>query len=159
MSTERKFSALIEPGIGLDGLRFGINREEARKKYGDPDKIELETVNNAACEHWMYGNEFIQLTFDEEDDFRMTTITVWSTFFQFKNIVPIGTDIDDFKNLILEWDVFDFVEEDFSSLESPNHILISSDTLEMNFWFDENVLNELQFGPFFIDDDTIRWPK
>ena len=49
--------------------------------------------------------------------------------------------------------------EDLSSADSPNHVLLSSFSLGVNFWLDEGILEEIQWGPDFIDDDTIKWPK
>ena len=46
-----------------------------------------------------------------------------------------------------------------STVESPTHELISSDQLGINFWFDEDTLSEVQWGPLFVDDETIKWPE
>ena len=38
--------------------------------------------------------------------------------------------------------------DDLSSIENPSHELIFSDKLEMNFWFDQNSLSQVQWVRF-----------
>ena len=44
-------------------------------------------------------------------------------------------------------------------MESPSHELLASDFLGINFWFDEDQLSEVQWGPLFVDDESIDWPE
>jgi hypothetical protein len=63
------------------------------------------------------------------------------------------------KNELRSKGITDLEYEDCSSEESPSHELLSSDSLGMNFWFDEDQLSEIQWGPLFVDDETIDWPE
>ncbi len=48
--------------------------------------------------------------------------------------------------------------EDCSTNESPDHKLIEVDDLSVNFWLNDGVVDEIQWSPQFLDDDTIKWP-
>ena len=43
--------------------------------------------------------------------------------------------------------------------EAPSHELISSESLGINFWFDDDSVTEIQWGPFFNADESVQWPK
>jgi hypothetical protein len=49
-------------------------------------------------------------------------------------------------------------EEDMSNEEDPNQILLTLDNENINLWFTDNLLDEIQIGPFWQDDDTPIWP-
>ena len=48
--------------------------------------------------------------------------------------------------------------EDISTEESPGQELISFDEENFNLWLSEGILDEIQIGPFWEDDDTPIWP-
>lgn len=66
-------------------------------------------------------------------------------------------DNEEVVSLLKELKINDLEFEDWSSEESPNHKLLSSELIGINFCFDDNLLSEIQWRPLFIDDDTIRW--
>ena len=43
--------------------------------------------------------------------------------------------------------------------DDDDHKVIEVDEKSINFWLKDGVLDEIQWSPFFIDDDTINWPK
>ena len=45
------------------------------------------------------------------------------------------------------------------SEHDDDHKVIEVDEKSINFWLKDGVLDEIQWSPFFIDDDTINWPK
>ena len=53
-----------------------------------------------------------------------------------------------------EWVVEDYLEDDFEDQK-----LIEIEEKSVNFWIIDDVLDEIQWTPFFIDDDTIDWPE
>ena len=61
------------------------------------------------------------------------------------------------KDHLFDLGVLDLDQEDHSSSENSNHILLSSDSTGLNFWFDENMLAEIQWGPTLDDDEDILW--
>ena len=43
--------------------------------------------------------------------------------------------------------------------EAPSHELISSESLGINFWFDDDSVTEIQWGPYFNADESVQWPE
>ena len=42
---------------------------------------------------------------------------------------------------------------------APDNKLIELEELSTNFWFSDNVLDEIQWSPYFTNDDEIQWPE
>lgn len=153
---------LIEEGQGLGVLKFGLERNEVELILGKPDEIESYSYSKDEedlTENWHYDDLDLSLGFDEEDYWRLATIAITSSEYSFKGISPIGFSKDELKNELKIKGIVDLEFEDWSSKESPSHELLSSDSLRINFWFDENRLSEVQWGPLFLDDETIHWPE
>ena len=157
-----EYDTLISPGIGLGKLKFGMFRSQVEQLLGVPSEIEkasyIEGDEDSEYVDWHYPEDDFFLTFEREDNWRFGTITVESERFQLFDMNPIGTHIEEFKDKIMAWEVYDFELEDMSTIESPNHILVSSDTLGINFWFDDDHMMEMQISPLFESEEILIWP-
>ena len=49
--------------------------------------------------------------------------------------------------------------EDFSEEDIFDNELIEIEDKSLSFWLNDDVLDEIQWTPFFIDEDTLDWPK
>ncbi len=152
----------IKAGYGLGMLKFGISRAEVEKLLGKPDEIEEHSYSDTdddVTETWHYDELELSLEFDKEEDWKLITMSVSSEFYEFmgKSLISVSEDklISAFEELKIE----DFEEEELSPIENPSQKLISLEDLGINFWFDNDVLLEIQWCVLFIDDDTIDWPK
>jgi hypothetical protein len=47
--------------------------------------------------------------------------------------------------------------EDCSEIDGEDNKVIEIEEKSINFWFIDGVLDEVQWSPFFIDDDPIDW--
>jgi len=66
------------------------------------------------------------------------------------------------EGLIKELDEMDLGEwslEDCSEDDTEDQKVIEIEEKSINFWINDGVLDEIQWTPFFIDDDTIDWPE
>jgi len=151
----------IKPGTGLGILKFGMSREQAKELLGEPDEIEKYSYTEEEeewTEAWHYDTLELSLGFDEVDDWKLTTLSVTSKFYELKNKKLIGLNKDEIISFLEEMDIDDYELEDWSSDESPGHELIVSEDSGLNFWFDEDTLHEIEWGPIWLDDNTFRWP-
>ena len=153
---------LIEEGQGLGDLKFGLERNAVELILGKPDEKENYSYTKEKedlTESWHYDDLDLSLGFDEEEEWRLGTISITSSEYIFKGLSPIGLSKDELKNELKKHGIVDLEFEDWSTIESPSHELLSSDSLGIFFWFDDNRLGEVQWGPQFIDDETIDWPE
>ena len=158
----KQISKEINPGIGVGELKLGISKENVRDILGEPDNCEKYSYSNTdkdLTENWDYKDLGLNISFDQEDNWKLCLITIESETYLLGNDIFIGQEknkvLSDLENL----KITDIEYEDMSTVEYPTHELFSSDTLGINFWFDYNKLTEIQISPLFVDDETIKWPE
>lgn len=152
----------IKIGQGLGILKFGMSRDQVKEILGEAGEMESYSYTNTEndmAETWHYDALEVSLGFDEEDDWRLVSVSVTSDYCELNGNKLIGMKKEELEEVFNQIDIKDLETEDWSSEESPNHWLITSDSSGINFWLDDDVLSEIQWNPIFIDDDTIAWPK
>lgn len=153
----------IEAGQGLGDLKFGLERKDVELILGAPDEIETfsfsEDDEDDMTENWHYDALELSLSFDDSDDWRLGTISITSSQYLLKGFAPIGLSKDELESKLEALGVDDLEYDDWSPEETPVHELMASDSLGINFWFDEDKLSEVQWAPLFLDEETIIWPE
>ncbi|QXP59018.1 hypothetical protein [Olleya sp. HaHaR_3_96] len=158
----KDISKKIKPGIGVGELKFGMSKNDAKKILGEPDSSEKYSYTNTEkdfTENWYYSDLGLNISFDEEDNWKLGLITIESEIYVFENSIYIGQEKNEILNELISLKITDIEYEDMETIENPTHELYSSDTLGINFWFDYNKLSEIQISPLFIDNETIKWPE
>ena len=150
----------IIPGRGVGNILLGMNKKDVEKILGKPD--DQEEINyedgETSCTYYYYDLK-MDLTFESDDDDRLSFISVEGEQFNLKNVIKIGATKEDVINQCKELSFSLPEEEDLSSDDVPNQILVALDNENINFWFTDNTLDEIQIGPFWEDDETPIWPK
>jgi hypothetical protein len=152
----------IKPGIGLGDLKFGLTRNDVKKMLGEPDESEKYSYTDTdedLTETWHYDDLELSVNFDEEFDWRLSAITVSSEEYVIKDTSLIGLERDKVFTT-LESLGFKNMETEESTLDDGSEgLFIISDEQAINFWIEEGVLTEIQWGPFMIDDEAVIWPE
>lgn len=160
----------IKSGVGLGNIKFGMTREELEKLIGEPDDIEdlllgdgpeddlTDEEEESESELWHYDDLEMSVSFDEVVDWRLVNIAVSSSDYTFNGVPIIGLDRAALLDVLKKAGVTDLEVEDCSAPDSPNQMQISSESLGINFWLENDVLAEVQWGPLFEDEDTVKWP-
>lgn len=151
----------IQAGQGLGRIKFGISREELKKILGEPDEVDRFSHSDAEddlTESWHYDELDLSASFDQQEDWRLTTLSVSSPEYELEGESLIGLPKKEVTDRLKKLGLTDLESEDWSSAESPNHLLISSEEAGMNFWLDEGLLTEIQWGPLISEDDSLEWP-
>ncbi|NEN22623.1 hypothetical protein G3O08_03775 [Cryomorpha ignava] len=147
---------VITPGQGIGKLHFGLKKDQVEKLLGEPDEIE-PAEDQDHLEYWHYDTLGMSLVFDAIEKMRLTTIVSANdeTVLYGEKIIDMSRDRliellrkKGHKNLTFTEDF-----DDGSRLET-----VESDEIEMLIWLREGHVTEVQFGPFFIDEDTVNWP-
>ena len=151
----------IKPGQGLGVLKFGMSRSEVKLLLGEPsfiDEYSHSDSTNDLTESWEYDDLALSISFDEEENWKLTMISVTADFYQLEGKSLIGLKEENIIAALTSLKFEDAALEDCSEIEGENHKVIEIEEKSINFWFIDSVLDEIQWSPLFIDDDTIQWP-
>jgi hypothetical protein len=152
----------IKLGKGLDKLKFGMTRDEVKAAIGEPNEVEnynpLEE-DEGESEAWHYDELELSASFDEEDDFRLTSLAVSSAEYLFEGVNLIGLSQEEVMQQVELMDLgeveLEAVAEDDSLQQSVGSIAEAS----LNLWFEDGQLSEIQWGPFWDEDEECYiWP-
>jgi len=149
----------IIPGKGVGNILLGMRRKDVEKILGQPDDKEEITYDDGetSCTYYYFDLQ-MDLTFESDDDDRLSFISVEGENFNLMDKIKIGESKEKVIQHCKELSFSLPEEEDMSSDDVPNQILVALDNENINFWFTDNKLDEIQIGPFWQDDDTPIWP-
>ena len=142
----------ILPGTGLGELEFGMSREQVKALLGEPDEtdfFEEAEEDEDASESWHYDELEISVSFDECDDWKLTTVAVSSARYTLFGKGVVGLSKPELISLLGENGIFDLEEEDWSEGEFEDSKLLTSEKLQVNFWMEGDFISEVQWGTPF----------
>jgi len=150
----------IKVGVGLGDIKFGISREDLIKAVGDPtetDQYSAVEEEDYLTESWHYDEHEFSVSFDEEDNWRLTTVAISSENALLEGNSLIGKNKDEVLSLLKSLNLGEMEDEEL--LEGmENSQLISFISSSLNFWFEDGVLSEIQWGVLWENEDTPKWP-
>lgn len=147
----------IKIGRGLNNILFGISRNTLKKQLGEPTEIDNYNAgedDEYLTEAWHYDNYEISASFDEEDDWKLTTLSTSSPQATIDGKKIIGLSLSEVKDIIAPLQLGDEDEEEMED----NQLLLSIVASSINFWFENGKLSEVQWGVLWKDEDTPKWP-
>ncbi len=152
----------IRLGRGFSDIQFGASKDEIEKIMGEPDGI--ESIANEDSEFgeshvWHYDDASVSFTFDEMEGFRMGLISVSNDQYILRDLIRIGMRKQQVLDALEELTFLDYAEEDHSNAENPDHTLVAVDEKSLYLWFDNDTLNEIQWFPYYDDEEEIIWPS
>ncbi len=150
---------LILPGIGFDNLKFGMNEEEVIYILGKPDEVEVQEMDDGESVNIYYYDEMgVSMSFDSMVDLRLVEIAFDDSQYTLQDVFFSGMS----KELFLEHadDLGEFDVEDLSDEGSDVNELYSFEDKNINIWIRDGVVDSIQIGPNWSDDDEdILWPE
>lgn len=144
----------IKPLIGIDKLIFGLSKEAVKKLLGNADDVDLVKHSDGLThELWTYNKTQIELSFNQEDDWKLGAIDIFNNDFLIKNTKIIGLDevkfIEKFEKLNIGMivnektedseDYYNYYCEDSNMLIWINNGIVESITLLTEY--DEKGIN------------------
>lgn len=154
----------IVPGEGLDAIQFGMTRDEVKKLVGNPDEVEVlnsEDEEGGSIEQWHFDELEFSLSFDEVDNWVLTSIAVSGADYLFDNQPLMGLTFEEVLEFLEESDLGEPESEELESEEEGVVVeVVSFPESNITFWFENQILNEIQWSPF-IDEEEERyiWPS
>jgi hypothetical protein len=149
-------------GQGLGPVKFGMTRDQVEALLGAPDEVEenvdIDEDLDEAAEAWHYDELEMSASFDMEDDWRLGMMAISSEDATLNGKALIGLNRNQLLESLQDMGFEDLVFEDWSDEEDEDRHLVQSDASAINFWLEEGVLTEIQWGPRYLDDETVDWP-
>jgi hypothetical protein len=137
----------IKPKVGIGDIQFNATIEEFTNDFGDPDEDEfieeeLEQFKSRILHYDDYG---LSASFDEETDWKLTSIAVSENDFHIDGHYFIGINKSTFLKKIEELNLGEFEKEVFMEDDYTSTVFHFED-LHLTFWFENNELQEIQWG-------------
>ncbi len=152
----------IKIGLGLGNITFGSNKNDVKTILGEPNEIEKLDVpiddEEISLEQWHYDEIELSASFDDDQDGILDTLAVSSSDYTINGFSLIGKKMEEINDLLNQLQLGSFEKEDLSDDEITSHLYSFMDT-NMNFWFEDEELSEIQWGPLFTEDDSVIYPN
>ncbi|WP_430809706.1 MULTISPECIES: hypothetical protein [unclassified Carboxylicivirga] len=151
----------ITLGQGLGKISFGLNRQQVLDLLGEPSEVEGMDgdKDSGAMEAWHYDELHLSLSFEEDCNWKLTSITTASPEVLFEGLDLIGLSQGEVMEQMEVFNLGDFELEDLSTEGVPNQSLAANPDFSLNLFFDHDILTEIQWGPFWDDDEEKPiWP-
>jgi hypothetical protein len=148
-------------GKGLDNLLFGSSRKESKTAFGEPDKIDRYSYDSDDLdntEDWIYHDLGLSLNFDAQEKFKLGTIEISSEDYKLNGEILINKTKEEVISFARNHNFGEYESDDLSSVEVPDYELLSFDDVSLNLWFENGTLTEIQWFPFWLDDENQIWP-
>lgn len=141
----------IKPGFGLGSIEFGLTRDELKKLIGKPSETELYNLSDEegdGSEAWHFDELEMSVSFEEFFDWQLVSIAVSGEEFTLNGEKLIGKDKATVLGILEDMNLGDIEVDEDAEID-----MFSIPELNINFWFEEDELSEIQWGPLFSDDD------
>ena len=149
----------IIPGQGFDKVKLGMTRDEITGLFGNPD--ETEEFNYDEGDHsisYYYNDLGFEFTFESDNDYVLSYLSVNKDKFHIKNKIHIGMAKDELMDAVKELNFSNPNKEEIDDDDLPNQELFSFYDENINLWLVDGILDEIEIGPFWEDDENPIWP-
>ena len=141
---------IIRIGIGLGNIRFGSSKPAIKKILGEPNEIDTVDVpiedEDVSIEQWHYDELELSLSFDDYEDELLDTFAISSTDYTLNGIPLIGKSIYEIDSMIEQLNLGECGKENLSDDLENTHVYSFQES-NINFWFEDEELSEIQWGP------------
>jgi hypothetical protein len=152
----------IELGKGLDNLQFGMSREQFKEIMGEPDEVEVmenEDLPEDTSEAWHYDEIELSASFDQMEEWRLTSLAVSSPEYTFEGVDLIGLSQQEVMDQVDLMELGDVSIEELSEEEDNSQQIATLLDVSLNLWFDNGILSEIQWGPYWDEEEEeLVWP-
>jgi hypothetical protein len=149
-------SKLLSVGEGIGKIRFGMSRNQVKEVAGEPDEIEMDNdteTDTGKTEAWHYDDAELSLSFEEFNKWQLTSIAVSSPEFMLRGIALIGKEYSEVMAFLGKFNFGEALEEEIAGEDDVIVFLESIEDSGLNFWFENNILTEIQFSQLWENGD------
>ena len=147
----------------MEPLRFGLSKPEVKSLLGEPNEVErfaFGSEEDENTEAWHYDELEVSLSFDEDEDWTLTGITTSHPSANLDNVELMGLSKDELITALKNFDFGDYEEDTIEGdIDTPDMDMVTFPGVNLMFWFDENEVSEIQWGPVIDEDGDFIWPE
>ena len=143
-------------GVGLAAVRFGADRDEVRRHWGAPQQIEmLDFLANGTmlAEQWQYPNRGISADFHADDNYRLGSLEVSTPTYTICGRTLIGQSEQTVLRVLEDLGYGPYQREDLIVMAQ-----VVFDDVNLTLLFHDSILQSIQWGYLWIDENTPAWP-
>ena len=110
----------IKIGIGLDQIKFGMERSEVKQILGDPSEKELFSYSedeDDLTEVWHYDDSELSLSFDEADDWKLIMMAGSDDTFTLQGKDIVGKSYEEVSSILNDLGFSTFETDDVSEYD------------------------------------------
>ncbi len=144
----------INPGVGIEELRFGQSKVEVEALIGTPDRIEEERYEGDRSLAWHYQALGLSVYFEADPELRLVMIDADGPDTQLESLTPIGLEEEDLLERLAEMGEV-VLEEEFDELDRRVYDLVDTGVW---FWIHKGRCDSVQISVLVDDDDEYVWP-
>jgi hypothetical protein len=148
----------IIPGKGIGQIKLGMEKETVKDLLGEPEETEEHIYPEGdKSVTFSYAEEGFDLTFESANDNRLSYLSFFTENFHILDAIRIGQKKEEVLKTLKEMNFSKPQIEDYED-DFPGNELVFLKSENLNLWFSRDVLDEIQVGPLWKDDETPIWP-
>jgi len=140
-------------GEGFGKIKFGMLRDEVKGILGEPDDIDEFDYEDSDKKSvaWHYDELELSVGFDEEIDWQLVSIAVSKPDVEIAGKKLIGLTLEEAVKQIETLNLGEIEIEELKDEEDEDkeYKELYVDDSNISFWFDEDILTEIQWGPIW----------
>lgn len=149
----------IKLGIGFSKIKFGMTEKEVVELLDHPDETEeMRFDDGGKAIIYYYDDLGLSFSFESEEDYRLMEIAFEDEDFSISDILKVGLAKENLPDIFEKLSLSEAEYEDLTNEGFPGREIYTFEEENLNVWVEDGIVSSLQIGPFWIDDDTIKWP-
>ena len=151
----------VKLGTGIGEVKFGMLSSDVVNILGQPDDTEQETHEDGSTTQTLVYEELgLLFDFGSIDNFKLNSISINADDITLGRFIRVGLN----KKKIFEYaDQLDWGDGELEDISPEDEEAIIEvvwfDQVNVSIWFEDNEVYEIEFGPFWKNDDSFIWPK
>lgn len=148
----------LKEGIGQ--LLFGMSSEEVIKLLGEPDEQEVveDEDDEIGGTSFHYDGLGFSLSFEQGDVLTLTNMSTTNKKYRVRKTELIGMAYDNFIDIEDDLELGPMVYDNITEEGGPKQVVLEFAENGVSFWFDDDVLTEIQWGPVWSDGNDL-WTR
>ncbi len=138
-------------GKGLENIPFGIDQDQLKAIIGAPDEIEKSpslSPDEPTSEIWHYDEEELSALFDYYDKtWELVSLATTSKDAMLNGVKLIGLHKKEVIQSIQKLSLGKFTIENLNAEDNVLDSIMSFESTGIDFWFEGNILIEIQWSP------------